>query len=534
VKKWLIQARTPDLHTTLPFFLILLMAVFLWAGCSGIGHSDGDDASDGTDALDWKDGGDNADEVEGSDALNEGDAVGDGDGDVVIVDGDGANGADNGCPEQEEYEKYCINPNGYECDYEGSFCRDGQWQCITGEEHPPAPPGFDDWAWRCRVYICYAWNIPEGPGEDWQEEQPYTPPDPATLTGEWRMAADSDSIVPIGCERQPRQYAEGASLAVDPTNPDVMYVGFYLNESYPSNNASGVFKSVDGGRTWFEARAGLGSMGCVEACEYGPAVYRLYMDNDNPQVLFASTTARGIYRTTDGARTWQWVNPGGTCVFAGPVGKGTNGIYHAACEKNLFRSLDGGDTWEKRPAPSKLGKYITSIGFDKRYPDRVWLGMSEGEWPVEGEGFLFLSDDGGETWTEMGQDIDTYCHGQGAVRSIAICTADPDQMAVSVFTCGLFLSENGGLTWYLSAAPLEGAGGMWSGYAPLPDRCRLYSNNGESYPLSWTEDGGKTWEFEFQKPLVELFFNPFSADIIVGILKQQGLTDDSFELWIRE
>jgi len=185
------------------------------------------------------DGGEDAGDDDGGDVSYDGENGAD----VEEVDGSD-DVADDGCPEPQEFEKYCINPNGYECDYMSSFCQDGQWQCRSVGVHPPPPPDFEDWAWRCGVYICYAWSIPEGPGEDWQEEQTYVPPDPGSLTGEWTMVANDDDIVPLGCEKQPRQFAQGDCLEVDPTNPNVMYAGFFVADLYPSYTVSGVFKSV--------------------------------------------------------------------------------------------------------------------------------------------------------------------------------------------------------------------------------------------------------------------------------------------------
>jgi len=441
-------------------------------------------------------------------------------------------GSDSGCPEPEEYERYCFLPT-EPCRYIGAFCHDGSWTCDTGFVHPPPPPDFDDWAWQCGVYTCYAWDVPEEPGPDWQEEKPYVPPDPASLTGEWVKVADSDDIVPVGCERQPRGYAIVSNLAVNPQNPNVMYTSFFVRDNTPSIFAAGVFKSVDGGESWFEARAGLGAAGCYGLeCTTGPSVNRLYMDPDDPNVLFAGTTERGLYRTRDGGRYWEFVDLPYECAFPEPVGKSPTGIYYLGCRDKLYRSIDGGETFEKFATLGSMGRGIITIAFDERLPDRIWAGMCEGceEYPRDGEGFLFLSDDGGQTWQELGQELDASCRGACAVWDIDICPNDPEQMAVSIYPCGLFTSSDGGISWRRAAAPLDGNVLSSAAYAPTADRCRLYAGEQGVYGLYYTEDAGRSWTLEYNKYLDDLFFNPYLPQMIYGIIIHNMGNDEEFEL----
>lgn len=508
---------------------ILIVAVLVFGACRET-HS-GEDGGDGPlleeeDAGSWDDGPDAADQGDPGPDRADGTEHGP----------DGDPGTDNGCPKPQPYETYCINTSGDECDYIGSYCSNGMWMCRPFREFPPAPPEFDDWAWRCGVYRCFAQNIPAAPGPDWQEEKPYVPPDPGSLTGEWRMVADNNDIVPLGCERQPGQYAFGAALAVNPLNPDVMYAGFQTDADCGSFVVTGVFKSVDGGRTWFEARAGLGTEGCRNSpsggCTCGPEVYRLFVDPDEPDVVFASTYEYGLYRTADGGRFWNYVDLPYWCNFVGPVAKGGNGLYWTACGGILFRSEDTGVTWSEQPLLSNFGRYVTSFGFDDRLPDRVWVGRCMGTSPRAGEGYLFLSDDGGESWTEMGQDIDAYCQGYGGTWSVEVCDADPEQMAAAVWQCGLFLSSDGGLSFRKAGAPLDGSNVFFARYAPLPDRCRLYASARHTY---WTEDGGETWTLEQDHPLYGVFFNPYLPEMMMGMGYFFTCFDcNLFEMWVKE
>jgi photosystem II stability/assembly factor-like uncharacterized protein len=453
---------------------------------------------------------------------------------------DGEQQSDADCREREPHEYYCLwEPDS--CRYEPSFCSDGDWVCQHPPKiHPPAMPEFEDWAWRCGILKCYAQGIPITPTSSWsptwREPEPYSPPDPTSLTGRWRLVADCDDIVPIGCERQSVHFSAARALAVDPINPDVMYVGMVVNQYVGTYWVSGVFKSVDGGESWFEARSNLGSPGCTTMTGHGSSVRFLFIDPDDPRVLFASMNDCGLYRTRDGADLWEVIWSIFDCGTPGPVGKDGRGTYYASCIWTLFFSQDGGTTWDAR-APVRLGthgRHITALAFDKRLPDRVWVGMGIGSRAEAGEGYLFRSDDNGYTWTELGQDLDAECRGGGAVLSLALCEANPDLMAASVYACGLFLSDDGGMSWRRAGAPLDGWYNQTSAYAPLPERCSLYAG-GSYFSTFRSDDNGHTWTREpVAAQLDDFFFNPYVPEVMGGIVVEQGSSNAPFELWVRE
>jgi len=467
-----------------------------------------------------------------------------GDGGTTKEDGTGGDGilfeddTPGECPDIDltNYRRYCILPDGYECDYRLAWCGNGEWNCDGRSIHPPEPPNFDDWAWRCGVFKCDARTVPEEPGDDWQEERFYIPPKPDSLTGEWKFVASEHDTVPKGCERQPRQYGTPAAFVVDPVNPDVMYVGYgMLLDYYPPNELSGVFKTVDGGATWFEARAGLGAAGCYWwECTKGTSISTLYMDPDDRHVLFASTENRGLYRTTDGGKYWHFIDLPWWCYSMGPVGKAPDGTYYAACENTLFRSHDDGTTWEEMGTLSRIGRAIMSLAFDRRYPQRIWAGMKVFHGSTQGEGPVFLSEDGGNTWTDLGREIDAACLGGADIHSIEICPANPDVMAVSAGCyCGFFLSEDGGRSWYRPQGSLDFDCLWWSRFAPDKLSCRIYT---KAFPTGtyWSEDGGRSWHVELDGVGLDFFyFNKYVPQVIFGAAIH-STSSQVFQLWIKK
>jgi hypothetical protein len=504
---------------------------------------DGEDGGEGTDGED-EDGLDGDEFVDAGDGPADGDAVSDGD-----------PGADESlpCPEQQPHEKYCIRIGGYECDRLVSFCRDGAWRCRDGWEHPPPMPEFEDWAWRCGVYRCTVPAVTTEPPADWQDDplDPYVPPDPASLTGEWVKLADLASTVPIGCERQPRQFGIASALAISPVDPRIMYAGMYFN----SRNVVGVWKSVDGGATWFEARAGLGSEGCdcfecedPLQCEFwDPGVYSLFVDPLDPDLVFASTFERGLYRTVDGGRSWTKVElplPWPEACMStehfgptGPVGRGPDGVYHAAaCGDYHFVSYDLGQTWEDWGQVSH-GLFVSTWSFDPARPERIWAGMRQNGYPVAAGGWVYLSEDGGRTWRRHGAGIEAVCGREGITKVLALCPSDSRFMAMAIGLCGLVLSSDGGQSWRLAEAPMDNRSSLWSAFAPEAGECLLYASSSFAPHVTMRSlDGGLTWEMEHERLAVGwIFFDPYEPRMMLGLRSPFDFPSDAqaFEVWAR-
>jgi photosystem II stability/assembly factor-like uncharacterized protein len=455
---------------------------------------------------------------------------------LLLALGLAACGQEDGCPAPEPHERFCIlaTPGAYDCDpVILSSCMEGQWSCRYGFGHPPAGEAFYEWAWRCEVIGCDAQVFRVEPGPDWQEEGGYTPPDPGPFTGEWELRADSDDVVPLGCERRPRQYVVVQSLAVHPQNPDVMYIGMQVEETGGSSFAAGVYKSVDGGRSWFTAWAGLGSAPCPW-CKFGPAVRELYVDPADPRRVFASTYQRGLYWSRDGGAHWEasryndemvWLQPG-------PVRTGRHGVLYHATSNAFFTWNSERPGFDVQGAVSQAREILVLLP-DPVMAGRIWLGMGNTFRPGTGEGPVLLSDDAGRTWQDLGHEL-LGADGLGQnVVSLAVCAHDPAQMAAAVDRGGIYLSHDGGRTWSKPASAVPGERGYTVGYAPHPDRCVLFAQNIDSGGMHRTEDAGASWRRESVPPLTDLAFNPYLPEMAIGISPYPRYQAKPFELWVR-
>jgi photosystem II stability/assembly factor-like uncharacterized protein len=207
---------------------------------------------------------------------------------------------------------------------------------------------------------------------------------------------------------------ESRKIAVDPTDSSRVYSGSFY---------SGLFKSVDGGATWSRRSFGSGSAyvwipvvdpvtpnivyagtvgeGLFKSEDYGdswtsvpglPAtVQGLTVDPGNNQELFAATT-NGIYRSDDAGRIWSRVLdlPAWSITI---VGGASQVVYATTKRQGVYKSLDGGRSWEAKNdgiADTQMGRSAPVI-VAPAHSEVLYVGS-------EGGGGVFKSTDGGETW----------------------------------------------------------------------------------------------------------------------------------------
>ena len=247
-------------------------------------------------------------------------------------------------------------------------------------------------------------------------------------------------------------------VVVAPSNPDVLYVGSGEGLQRPDLSVGdGIYKSTDGGKTWI-------NVGLKNAQQIGG----LAIDPKNENRLFVaalghpygSNEERGVYRTIDGGKTWERVlykdeNTGAVQVvidpnnaniiyadmWAGRQGPWENGAWNGK-ESGLYKSVDGGTTWKKLTAGLPTTEQgLGRIGFciAASNSNRLYATVDAGKY-----GGIYRSDDAGENWININADERLWSRGS----DFAEVKVDPKNADI-VYTADVVVwkSKDAGKTW---------------------------------------------------------------------------------------
>jgi photosystem II stability/assembly factor-like uncharacterized protein len=316
----------------------------------------------------------------------------------------------------------------------------------------------------------------------------------------WTPIFDAEPIASIG------------AIAVAPSDPNVIYVG--SGEADMRDDISygnGIYKSTDAGKTW--VRIGL---------EDSRQIGQIVVDPHNPDRVwvaalghaYGANAERGVFRSTDGGQSWQKVlfkdeNTGAIDLALDPRDSRT--VYAVLWQtrrppwevyppsygtgSGLYKSTDGGDTWQQiagHGLPSEgLGRM--GIALAPSMPDRIYLLVDAKE------GGVYRSDDAGANWQRT--DSESRIWGRGWY--FGGITADPKNPDV-VYVCNTstYRSTDGGKTF----DAIKGAPGgddyhnLWI-YPDDPARMILSSDQGVVISV----DGARTWSSWYNQPTAQFY-----------------------------
>lgn len=302
------------------------------------------------------------------------------------------------------------------------------------------------------------------------------------------------------------------AIEVAESNPDVVYVGTG-SDGIRSNVilGKGVYRSDDGGKTW--ASVGLREVGQISDVRVHP---------ENPDVVFvgaqgiawAPNPERGVYRSTDGGKSWKkvlYVNDtlGASAVVMNPANP--NEVYaalwlgqrkpwtivsgsEAKGGAGIYKTTDGGETWTKLTAGLPAG-LIGKIDLDlsPANPKRVYALI---EAPGD-ERALYRTDDAGANWTRQSNEF-------GLLRrpfyytNVHAHPKDPDTVFVN--NESFFKSTDGGKTFKTGITPHGDNHSLWIN--PDHPDIMVQSNDGGA---NVTTNGGLTWSSQMNQPTAEIY-----------------------------
>ena len=335
----------------------------------------------------------------------------------------------------------------------------------------------------------------------------------ATGGGLWKTTDGGTTWAPV-TDGQIKSSSVGA-VAVSESNPDVVYLG--MGETQLRGNVmqgDGVYRSADAGKTW--THLGLADTHAVGKIRVHPT---------NPDLVYVAalghpygpSSERGVYRSTDGGRTWQRVlfrNEKAGAVDLALDANDPRVLYASLWEvyrtpwmlssggpgSGLFKSGDGGDTWTeitRNPGLPQgvLGKITVSVS---RADSRRVYAIFEAE-----DGGLFRSDDAGLTWTRVNQERDLR---QRAFYFSRIVADPQDKDTVYALNFQLNRSTDGGRTFTVLPETHPDHHDLW--IDPLNPQ-RMIESNDDGGTVS--VNGGKTWSHQ-SYPTAQMYHVATTAD----------------------
>ena len=303
------------------------------------------------------------------------------------------------------------------------------------------------------------------------------------------------------------------AIAVAPSDPNIVYVASGEGLQRPDLSVGdGIYKSTDAGRTWQH-------FGLRDARQIGAVI----VDPNDPNRVFVAALGhpygpnveRGVFRSTDGGHSWQKVlykddNTGAIDLAFDPANAQTvyavlwaarqgpweyNNAY-AGATSGLFKSTDGGATWQ--PLSGSLpvaadGLSRIGIGIAPSDPKRIYA------WVTARVSALYRSDDAGASWRQMNTESRVWGRGDD-FANVRVDPANPD--VVYAANTSTYRSTDGGRTF----TAIKGAPGgddyhtIWIN--PTNPRIILIAAD---QGATITVNGGETWSTWYNQPTAQMF-----------------------------
>jgi photosystem II stability/assembly factor-like uncharacterized protein len=311
------------------------------------------------------------------------------------------------------------------------------------------------------------------------------------------------------------------AIAVSEWDPNVVYVG--MGEAPIRGDVShgdGMYKSTDAGKTW--KHIGLADTSQISRVRIHPR---------NPDLAYVAALGhvygpneeRGVFRTVDGGKSWERIlfrntktgaidlsldpsNPRIIYAALWEAGRTPHSLTSGGPGSGLFKSTDGGTTWTEisrykglpQGVLGKIGVAVSPVS-----PERVWA-IVEAE-----DGGVFRSDDGGLTWQRLNDDRRLR---QRAWYYSRIYADPKDAETVYVLNTGFYRSTDGGKTYAAIRVPHGDNHDLW--IDPSDPQRMINSNDGGA---NVTSNGGLSWTGQDNQPTAQFY---------------HVATDNRFPYWI--
>jgi len=314
----------------------------------------------------------------------------------------------------------------------------------------------------------------------------------------WTPVFDEQGSYSIGC------------LAMDPSNPNVVWVGTGENNSQRSVSfGDGVYKTVDGGQTWE-------NVGLPESEHIG----RIAIDPRDPDVVYVAAQGplwrsggdRGLYKTTDGGKSWNRIlhisddtginevhldprEPDVLYATAYQRGRHVWSLIDGGPESGIHKSTDGGETWRQltQGLPEEVDLGRIGLALSPADPDVIYaIVESQRE-----EGGVFRSTDRGESWEKRSDYVS-----QSPQYYNELVAHPKDVDTVFSMDTWMHVSADGGKTFEKVGEEHKHVDNHAMWIDPMDTHYYLVGCDGGVYE---SFDRGATWQFKPNLPITQFY-----------------------------
>ena len=364
----------------------------------------------------------------------------------------------------------------------------------------------------------------------------------AATGGVWKSVNEGTTFEPVFDDMPTASIGD---IAIDPKNTDVVWVGTGEANIFRSSNAGcGVFKTVDGGKTW--KNMGL---------ENTHTIPRIRINPENPDIVYVAANGhewtpnseRGLYKTTDGGKTWDKILyvdtfTGVNDLVLDPRQPDTvycstwqrirlkwndPRTYRSHQNNGIWKSTDGGKTWKKinqglpvphergrigidiaRSKPSVLYAYVDNYGISRKAKPGQLDSYGRPKKDVIKGATVFRTENGGESWQQVSgltKRMKSYMERHSATYGWVFGQIRVDPLNENrVYTMGLFLnvSDDGGKTFRVLRGMHLDHHGLW-----IDPHNSDYLLNVQDGGLSISYDRGKNWKIPLKELPLAQFYN---------------------------
>lgn len=317
----------------------------------------------------------------------------------------------------------------------------------------------------------------------------------------WKSIFDANATVNIG------------AIAIQQNNPNTVWVG--TGEGNPRNSINlgqGIYKSLDGGRTWK----------CM-GLEKSVSIHRILIDPQNPQTVYAGVLGnpfadhqeRGVYKTTDGGETWTKIlytneksgvgdmvmdptNPNKIFVNMWQMRRTPYDFKSGGPGSGFYMTVDGGKNWTKLDKNNgipegELGRIGIAIAASN--PDRVYAMIESSK------NALYRSDDGGYHWEVINTDPQWVNNRPFYFQDIAVDPQNENRL-YNIYQM-IARSEDGGKNFEV-IIPYSGVHPDHHAFWINP-KDPSYIIDGNDGGIAISHDRGKKWTYVESLPLGQFY-----------------------------